>query len=421
MATATNLHPQGSKQSVVPIRFERAVDDSGPPDDDAPALDDRGYRMPRPPGWNETEARGPMVGIMVGDTVRIKVIREDLNWCAPLYATTSSSSDPQVELIKPEGGGEIPRERSRSRSSGFIEVKAIASTSEGQTVQIRLGDMDGPILGELEPHTFTPRRLNLALHVCEIHGPQKEGSIPRIGDAKVSNPSVLNRLMSLVRSIWRPAGIDFIESQHYDVYEFAHADLVLKSETAQLVNQNHVRGHCNLYLIPYLHGSVGIADDTPISHPDYGNWNYPAAIDAVEGFVDDDGEVRRRDSLEDQDIADLRQEVANSMAHEIGHYLTLPHAGAVDSPGLPDTFARQQLMFPVNPLSPARHPEVRARFNDVGYGIDGEEEYVVVEDKKESFERGHRGCLLTMKRYETHAMDGDVARARTHIISGNLH
>ena len=62
---------------VVPLRFARAV--SGQAVADAPDVDDRGYHMgTRPSAWGTTTIRGSMFGVMVGNTARVKLVREDI-------------------------------------------------------------------------------------------------------------------------------------------------------------------------------------------------------------------------------------------------------------------------------------------------------------------------------------------------------
>src|SRR3954470_18330598 len=104
-------------QIIVPVRFDRAV--RGAPALDAPDVDDRGFVLKTPNGLNKTDARGAMFGITVGDTVRVKVVREDLDTTAPLFVTAATSSNPQVEITGPSAGGPLP-------SDGIFSIHARA-------------------------------------------------------------------------------------------------------------------------------------------------------------------------------------------------------------------------------------------------------------------------------------------------------
>src|SRR5258705_5175680 len=104
------------KQIIVPVRFDRAV--RGAPVLDAPDVDDRGFVLKTPDGLNKTDARGAMFGITVGDTVRVKVVREDLDATAPLFVTVAPSSNPQVRIVAPAGGGPLP-------AAGVISIEPL--------------------------------------------------------------------------------------------------------------------------------------------------------------------------------------------------------------------------------------------------------------------------------------------------------
>ena len=156
----TRLHIQNQRQVVIPARFARAA--TGAPVIDAPDLDDRGYVLHRPSGWNSTPTRGPMIGMTVGDTVRLKVVREDIASTAPLFATVSAAADPQVEVVDPPAGTAIA-------ASGEVKLRAIANTSSGQALEIRFGSATGPVVAMLEPHVFSPRTFHITPHVCTVH------------------------------------------------------------------------------------------------------------------------------------------------------------------------------------------------------------------------------------------------------------
>lgn len=396
---AIHLHIQNSAQIVVPIRFERAG--RGIPRSTVPELDDRGYAMPRPGGWVTTNARGPMVGIRTGRTVRIRVRCEEIDWCAPLYATASQVANPQIEIVDPAPGTPIPI--NRARRSGVIQVRAVSSRGDGQTVQIRLGAVDGPIIGELEPHVFRTRTLNVTPHVCTIHrGGGSGGRTPRINGQLLSRRATMTRLFRIVRAIWEPAGvrINVGRTQLETLTDFGRDDFASRAEENRVVNTNQVPSTCNVYFIRYMDSSIGVGVNRDSMAGE--GWTAPGLIVAAEGSL---ATPQSNPSPRSSRGNMLFHEVAATTAHEIGHFLSLQHAGNRHASNpLLDTYARRQLMYPVS-FVPRR---TDGRPNDVGYGT-------------VSGGIGYRGCLLTMKDHATHSTDSDVENARARFQSQNLY
>ncbi len=391
------LVQRGLSQIIVPARFDRAV--RGAPVLDAPDVDDRGFILNRGAGLNVTNARGPMFGITVGDTVRIRVLREDLDNTATLFVGVSTSSAAQIRIALPGGGGPLP-------ADGIFSVEAVADTLTGQKVQVRLGSATGPIVAEADPHVFSPKTLNITPHICTIHqaaAPPGTGTTPTVNGAAMD----LNALFDIVRAIWRPAGIRFnIGATRPETYrgftrdDFARTDAAAgPGSESRLVNQNRAGGTCNIYFIRFMDNSLGVGvnrDSMAAEH-----WTNPGIIIGVEGSIDATGTIQTRSTAG----AALVHEIGNDLAHEIGHFLTLSHADGVNNPGLDDTYGRRQLMHPVNLLPSAATPG--PRFDDIGYGV--------------SAGSGHRGCLLTLKDDPNHSTDGEMIAARNRFRSPRLY
>jgi hypothetical protein len=91
------------------------------------------------------------------------------------------------------------------------------------------------------------------------------------------------------------------------------------------------------------------------------------------------------------------ERVARTLAHEIGHFLTLQHVANrhADNP-VKDTFGRRSLMYPISWLEAAiASPGLMEtpRTNDVGYGNEV------------------RGCLISMKNHSHLSTDGECGTA----------
>jgi len=400
----TTLTLRNRRQVVIPVRLDRAV--VGAPILDAPDLDDRGHSMPRPAGFNATDARGVMFGIGEGDTVRVKIVREDIAASAPLFATVSAAADPQVEIIDPPNGVAIG-------ATGEIRIRAIASTASGQKLEIRFGSATGPVLCEAEPHVFPLLTLNVTPHLCTIH---QVAALPGGGTVPTLGPATwMTDVFDIAAAVWRAAGVRLnvgaIQNEVYFGFtrdDFARTDPAAgPGSEARLVRQNQVPNTCNVYFIRFMDSSlgVGVNRDSMVAE----GWSVPAVIIGVEGDITG-GVVNRRGSAG----AALIQEVGNDVAHEIGHFLTLQHVRNQNAGNAArDSYGRRQLMHPINLLPRAVAPLVNSaanagpRFDDCGYGLGGGG-------------RGHRGCLLTLKNFSTHSTDGEVARARARFRSPRL-
>lgn len=390
---------QNSLQIVVPVRLARAV--TGAPRINNPDIDDRGWLMNRPTGLASTTARGPMFGMTAGSVVTIKVVREDIDGDTPLYVTAESVGNPQFSIESPTTGLLPP--------DGEFRVRAVADTTDGQRLFIRLGAVDGPILYEAEPHVFSPLTLNVQPHICTIHS---AASAPGTGVAPQANGAAIdiNRLRDGVNAVWQPAGVRFnfaaVRNETYFNYvrnDFARwASSAAVGNEGHLVATNHVANQCNVYFIRYMQDSlgVGVNRDTIASE----GWTQPGIIVGVEGSQNAAGTTT---STRSSAGAALYQELINDLAHELGHYLSLQHVDNRNSPGRDDTFTRRCLMHPNN-LMPGPSGTNNVRANDAGYGTGGNGS-------------GHRGCLITLKQLPNIGTDSETIRGRRRFRSPNLY
>lgn len=360
------------RQIICPLRFTRAV--TGPPVIDAPDVDDRGFAMGARPGtWGSSPARGAMVGITEGDTVRVKLLREDIDATAPLFAT---STDTQcAEVMAPAGGGPIPND-------GIVSVKGVRDyASRPVCIQIRLGSMTGPVLGELEPHIFQLRRLRVVAHLVTIRG---------VATARTAQSLVTT--FQNINTIWRPLGIEFVydaartRTENLTVLRdgitpFAVAGQMTTTmnnstpghtdspqdwrEFSTIINTRPVANHINVYFVQAANEVFGLTFDNTNARPNgYG-------IVCADNATD------------------------NSVAHELCHYLDNPaHGQDAVAPGAAhqDMWARRRLMWTPSPYTATGI----AHRDDVGYGPTT------------------RGALITVKDLPAavSGTDGETPRAR---------
>lgn len=346
-----------ARQIIVPIRFERAV--TGAEVADAPDVDDRGFVMgTRPATWGASRARGAMVGITEGDTVRIKVRREDIDADAPLFVTSTERN--VVEVTAPANGGPLGDE-------GVFQIRGVADLRNRLVlVQVRLGAADGPVLGELEPHVFQLHQLRVRVHLVSINGVQTA----RTADSMVP-------VFEKINAIWRPCGIQFVYlrglTQSENINGLAVAGQMTTnlsgnpadwSEFSQIINLRPDPNRINIYCVQAANEVFGLTFANTIARP--GGYGIVLADNAV----------------------------PNSNAHELCHYLDNDHHAQENAAGgraRADIWARRRLLWSPNPWN----PEPLAHRNDVGYG------------------NVTRGALITVKNIApADPHDGELIRAR---------
>lgn len=401
---AVKVRVQNKFQIIVPARIDRAV--RGAPIVDAPDVDDRGWINHRVAGLNITDARGALVGITVGDTVRLQVIREDLDATMPLFVTNTGN---EIAIQQPAGGGPIP-------ASGLISVTATSDTVVGSKIEIRLGAVDGPVVCEADAHTFSLLTLNITPHICTIHQAATPGTTavtPSVNGVTL-NDTILTTIFDIARAVWRPAGIDLnVSAALTETYTgFLRDDFASRnrpgvgSEENLVLRQNQVANTCNIYFLRFMDRSLGVG--VRVENRAAEGITRSGIMLATVGSSGNAAGANISPRLSTG--ADLVHEIGNDVAHEIGHFLTLPHANNVDDPGLTDTYGRRRLMHPQNLMAPAvatLTATSRPRFSDIGYGIGGGG-------------NSHRGCLITLKDHPTDSSDGEVIPTRRRFRSPNL-
>lgn len=366
------------KQVIVPVRFERAV--TGAPVLDAPDVDDRGFAMGNRPGtWGASTAHGAMVGITEGDTVRVKVRREDIDAGAALYAT--SSDETIVKVVDPVAGTAVG-------ADGILKIKGIVdSRNKPVKVEIRLGAADGPIVGELEPHIFKLRKVRVLAHLVTIDGV----STARTADTLVDHFDDVNR-------IWRPAGIEFV---------YKKAETV----TEEITGTRYKRRDGSMRTLPApMNATAYAAPGTITTHFAGSDWKefstliqihvaantvnvyFAQAAPEFNGLTYDNAVARPNG----YGVAIVDIAPPYDTAHELGHFLSLMRHADVDDAGTvihTDMWWIRRLMYSVYP--PAAPPHR----NDVGYGA------------------GQYGALIAVKNLPSEPRDNETKDARKRALS----
>lgn len=383
-------------QIIVPLAFQRGSTDDVP-HLDAPELDDRGFcRGQDQSGLGASDARGPMVGLTVESTVKIRVSREDIDDSAPIFITASDVS--KIEILVPAGGGPLP-------ADGVFQVKGKSSVGSAGKIQARLGSATGSILGELEPHIFSRLRVQIQPHLVTINTAAANGTEPAIPVAQ---------MIRRIRAIFWPCGIDIVHDTAarptvHDTIQLSRVDLCEPPGADNWGEFKRVLGlqRTRLGLAAGVNDPAinwYIVHDFRQTTPGRVWWGWGVSRPTATSIGSADTGIVTSTAPVDGGRGD--EMVAKMIAHEIGHFFTLKHAQDrnFDNPAL-DTAARRMLMYPNVDISPAAtSPATLAnglRVNNVGYG------------------NQECGCLLTLKNHLHHASDGEARQARAAIRAGN--
>jgi hypothetical protein len=391
--TVTDEH-----QIVVPLAFKRGSDDDLP-HMDSPELDDRGFRRGRDQsGLSATDSRGPMIGLMVDSTVKIRAAREDIDDSAPIFISVTDAD--KIEIVAPQGGGPVP-------ADGIFQIKGKTARGAPGKVQARLGSATGPVLAELEPHIFGRLRVPIQPHLVTINTASATGTEPNIP---------IDTMIRRIRAIWWPCGIEIVHDTAarptvHDTIQLSRVDLCNPPGADSWGEIKQVLGLQRTRL------SLAAGTNDPALNwyivQDFRQltagrtwWGWGVSRTTANGISSTDtGIITAAAPLALPGIRGAEM-MAKMIAHEIGHFFTLHHAQDrnYDNPAL-DTYARRMLMYPNLDISPFASPpttlENGLRINNVGYG------------------NREGGCLLTLKRHLHHASDGEAARARGAIVGGN--
>jgi len=370
-------------QRLVLVRFTRAK--TGDPEDGFPEIDDRGFsaKVPEVDGLKESDpVRGPVVGLMRDQTIKVKVIREAIDHAAPLFVTSSDSG--VVKVVAP-ASGELPasKEATVELKGGNSIFTRLSKKPKTAAVQVRALSDKGPILHELLCYVFKPLSVIVQPHKLRIDGSSAAGSSPHVD---------IDAVMTQVKAIWASCGVTFVV-QPVKTWSIALGtrNKMGFGDVNTIVDDAHwTADTINVYFVREIDDALG----------------YGLSRDAIAGF----GIHKPAVFLGERGAGEPRTTYwwANDFAHELGHFFTLwhPSDAANQADNRYDTWSMRFLMHNYNKTDRGAAPAAWPTFNDFGYGP------------------GFRSALIAIKNVRTAAgagRDGQCSTARNYIARGALY
>jgi len=326
---------------VAPVRFARAV--RGPANASAPDIDDRGFTI-----CAGGPAHGPTVGVTLGSTIHVRVVRDRIDKAAPLFATLPPNQR-VVSIELPAAGQSITAtdvELSLDVDPPPMPEECVALRGRGigtTTLSVRHGSETGPVLAELAVRVYGLIVIPVAFHRTSVNG-----VAPRFTRAEI------DATFAGINAIYAQAGVRFDVARVVDdsvILDRTGSTLpndavnILSHQEFRIVlNRAVVQDMLNVHAVPKIAGGFEGA----------GN-NRGINADTQPGLVFN----------ADPAAAPLR---VATVAHELGHVLDLEHYGlgeegktiADGGTGEPgnvreDIWAHRNLMYNANSLgAPSR-------------------------------------------------------------------
>lgn len=329
-------------QRFVPVRFSRWA--SGKFEPLKPETDERGYHDRR---------FGPVVSLMVGETIKVKLDRVHISPSAKLFFRSTDENIVKVD-----------------NNSDVVELTGVTGSGSSEhpkeaQIEVRFSSENGPVLHRLYVEVYDEIKVAVTFHFVSIKSTTEAGKKPELDKQKFQS------FFEKVNEVWRSAGISF------DVKEGGDKEITLEKAGA-------VRGEGEKNAVFGLDNESSFLKVFFVSSFDSPHLGSGRIGKGLLVAYHDQGSV---DPLQDHVMIHV-------LAHEIGHVLGLNHPGTFDSNGdsisvevlvngfrvpedhsLQDYWSRRMLMytngFELKSVNARVDVNVRqrGRQSDVGYGL----------------------------------------------------
>lgn len=370
--------PRNGTVRVVPIRFARAGGGSAEISESLPPIDNRGHLDP---------TFASHVGVAVGATVDIAVVRVGIPNDLLLYATASNDAF-EVESANPL----------KSVEMGEVRITGLDGAQESRTgwLQIRANSETGPILARLHVEVFILRRFDITFHRVRLtHGTGAHA----VQDAPLAMN--IDQVATYARHVWIHYGVDIHWEIIDDTFRVNHqwwVNLPTNSmgEIPRMLNATVDNHTCHVFVVRRI-------------NQDAGTEGFTAGRMHLRMFG-----LRRPGIVISEELAWGRSagSVGNNLAHEIGHFFGNWHVGIRQPPRVDATsYALRNVM---HNFEPALTPDSWAAAS----GSHGDSW-----ERPRSDQHGHgtdrRGTLVTLKRVP--GIDNDDQAHRARALLGTAH
>lgn len=346
-------------ERIVLVRIERADHKPARTDplagaDERPFVDNRGYQAEA----DLKDVHGPAVSMMEDSTIKLKLVREDLQPDAPVYL---KSSDALVTIANPDISKGTQAEFEISAKSPAPDKQRVVILNVHFGASPKKGQPDGPLIYRMAVVVFA--RLVVKVAVIPVDLEEQIGGTTLGLDmpAEVSESEATDAL-ERVNRVWKHAGIEFqlARFERVDARSEKLGKVKEKDATGRLIKYKHFGHLINIYVVNKC-TLVGMPAAALAAA-----WPTDATANGL-GLTSDLRHPLKIGAVFASQQVFKNASSAQVLAHELGHYLGLGHITDPD-PRRVSFWAIRRVMYGIDDVAqPSWQPEPGP--DGVGYAL----------------------------------------------------